>query len=251
MRGKTRVVHLSEIKTDAFVNRTVDEAWVNKLVSRWDPELMGIPVVASENGHYVVVDGQHRLAALREMAIGDPRVEVEVLEGKDKPGMAHDFIGRNTTRPVLPFDKFEKLVNSGDATANHIVSILKTCGLHLNRQARERAVGGVVALQGAYAKDGKGEILRLSLSTLRSAFGDGPESFNGNLILGLATFFQSYPDADQKRTVATLARSAGGASGLLGKGRTIREVYGHSVAHGVATAALNLYNRGLKHKLGE
>jgi hypothetical protein len=86
---------------------------------------------------------------------------------------------------------------------------------------------------------------------LQGAWGDEYTSFNTNLVRGLGSFLRTFPEADSKRLASNLAKSAGGASGLLGKGRTMREVNGGSVAAGVAEVILALYNRNLRNKLGE
>lgn len=241
-----RTVRLSEIKMDPFVNRKLDQNWVNKLVHDWNPAAFGVPVVAAYNGHYIWLDGQHRGAALAEMSPDDPRVDVEVHEGLTRQEMARLFVELNTDRGIRAFDKFEKLYNGGDPTAQQIVSIVQGHGLRVQLEAREGSISAVVALQRVFRWDGTGEILDATLLILNESFGPGWESFKGDLIVGVGLVLRHYPELSVRRLMKKLRESSGGASGLLGRGRTMRSIDGGTVANGVATAAVNLYNRGLR-----
>lgn len=243
-KTKTRVVRLSSIKTNPNVNRAVDKAWVNYLVKNWDESLMGTPQVAEENGHFIVLDGQHRLAAFGEQHADDPRVEVRVHEGMSKADMARAFVELNHGRAIKPFDKFVKLVFSGEPDAVAIEHNLHAHGLHLAQGHKPGAVSCVVALRRVHNFDHTGAVLSRVLDALTKAWGDDPIAFNGEIVTGLGLLFQRFPELNDKGLATGLAKSAGGASGLLGKGRSVREIQGGLVAGGIAEAARLIYNRG-------
>lgn len=250
-KPQVRTVRLSELKTDPVVNRDVDQNWVDKLVRNWHESAVGVPIVAAYNGYYIIIDGQHRIEALRQQTSNDLRIEVKVIEGLTLPEMARLFVELNDKRGIKAFTKFEKRVNGGDPDAVAIAAIVKRLGLRLLCEPHEGAVGAVVALEAVFHYDSSGEILEDTLLTLTAAFGKGWETYNGNLIRGVGQFYRRFPEARRDRTAKVLAKSSGDSYGLLGKGKTMRDVHGGSVGQGVATAILATYNRGMKHKLGE
>lgn len=244
-KSATRTVRLSEIGTDPNVNREIDQAWVNYLIKNWDQSLMGIPDVAANNGNYIVIDGQHRLAALAEQHADDPRVSVTVHEGLTRPEMARMFVELNKTRGVRAFDKFKKLVFSGDPDAVRIEGVLASYGLHLDLAPNEGAVGCVIALQKVYRLDvSTANILTRVFGILTKAWGKEPANFQGDIVAGTGLLIHRYPDLQDKALANVLAKAPGGPSGLIGKARTIREIQGGAIAGGVAEAERNLYNRG-------
>jgi hypothetical protein len=251
MKHRRRTVHLSEIKHDPAVNRPLDKAWVDRLVKNWRDESMGIPVLSDRGNYYVPLDGQHRIEALRQQTPLDRRLDAEVYSELTVEQEAALFLDLNFSRAVRPFDKFQKLVTSGDADACAIQSIVQEMGLRIESGARPAAVAAVVVLQRLFSWDRKGTLLRSVLETSKSTWGTDGSSFQGEILSGLGTFFRSFPDAEIARTRRVLAQAAGGASGLLGRGRTIREMRGGTIGGGVAEAIRALYNKGLRHKLGD
>lgn len=252
MRSKpaVRVVHLSELTTNPRVNRNVDQSWVDRLVKNWHEDAIGVPIVAAQNGHYIILDGQHRVEAKRQMTATDERIEVKVIDGLTVPEMARLFVELNEDRGIRAFTKFEKRVTAGDPDATAIAAICKRLGLRLIEGPGDGAINAVIALEAVYRYDAGGQFLQDTLVTLLGAFGKGWESFNGNLIRGIGQFYRRFPDADNGRTMKVLAQNAGGPYGLLGKGKTMKDVHGGSVAAGITEAVLALYNRRLRDKLG-
>jgi hypothetical protein len=249
MKYKVRIVRLSEIKSDPAVNRQLDDSWVSKLAANWDEAKAGMVVLSDRGAYFVPLDGQHRIEAMRQLTADDRRVEALVHEGLTLAQEAYLFLALNDDRPVRPFDKFEKLVTAEDSTACHIVAILDALALRVEMGSRAGAVGAVVALQRIYRWDPTGELLRSTLTVAKQAWGRDASSFYGDILSGIGLFLRAFPEVNTKRLSNVLARSANGVSGLIGKGRTLREMHGGTVAGGVAEAVQSLYNKGLKNKL--
>lgn len=244
-----KTVRLSELRTNPKVNRDIDQNWVDRLVKNWHAEAVGVPIVASQNGHYIILDGQHRVEALRQMHIEDRRLQVRVIEGLNISEMARLFVELNEDRGIPAYTKFEKRVTAGDPDASAIAGIVGRVGLILRNEPRDRNVGAVVALERVYRFDGTGSILEMALITTLGALGEGSENFNGNIIQGIGQFYRRFPTADQARLVTVLKKNGGGGYGLLGKGKSLREINGGSLAANITEVLIRLYNRGLKNKL--
>ena len=66
-RGWLREINLSRLTSGLPYQRVVDERKVNALVRQWDNLLMEPVVVSYRDGKYYLIDGQHRIAALRRI----------------------------------------------------------------------------------------------------------------------------------------------------------------------------------------
>ena len=87
-----------------------------------------------------------------------------------------------------------------------------------------------------------------------AAWGRDATSFGADIIGGVALFARTFPEVAMNgngngRLTKVLSRAAGGASGLVGKARTVREMEGGTVPGGVAKVIQHLYNKGLTNKL--
>ena len=252
MKKRIRIVRASEIKPDLQVNRPLDQAWVDKLVKNWNENALGTPVLSSRGTYFIPLDGQHRIEAIKQMTADDRRIECLVYEGLMLREEAWLFLKLNEDRPVLPFYRFERLVTAEDPDALAITHILKTLDLRLQTGSRASSVSAVVALQRIFRWDPSGDLLRVALTVPMAAWGRDATSFGADIIGGVALFARTFPEVAMNgnaRLTKVLSRSASGASGLVGKARTIREVEGGTVAGGVAKVIQHLYNKGLTNKL--
>lgn len=128
-----RLLPVGRLKVDHAYQRKLDEAWVAKLSDRWRPELAGVLLVSSrDNGEMVVLDGQHRLAAVRKLLAEHAEVSESVwaevyfhLSPEDEAAI---FMGRNTQKAVHIIDRFRARVAAGEPTAIRINQILKSHG---------------------------------------------------------------------------------------------------------------------------
>src|SRR3990167_4119708 len=86
--------------------RTLDEARVKKIVDNYDPHLIGTILVARRSdGSLWVIDGQHRVAALR--LLGHSVVLATVYADTTDAGEALLFVAANSNRgPPNQWEKF-------------------------------------------------------------------------------------------------------------------------------------------------
>jgi uncharacterized protein DUF6551 len=244
--GTTRTIRLADVVFVPEVNRDVDEKWVKYLVHNWDPTLLDIPKVAAENGHYIPIRGQHRLRALLEMTPGG-RVEAQVEEGLSRKEMARQF-AQEKVRGVRAFDRFVKLLYAGEPEHVRIGEIVTGAGCHLGLGGSDGAVSCVSTLQKLFSWDLSGAILERVFAILTAAWGHSATNFNGDLVQGVGELIRRFPDVNDIRVRGKLSALSGGALALLGRGRTVKEIQGGTVAGGVAEAVRQLYNRGLRTK---
>ncbi len=68
--ARLRWVPLERMKVNPLAQRDLNQARVSRLAACFDPEQMGAPTVSLRGGWYYLIDGQHRIAALK-LWLGD------------------------------------------------------------------------------------------------------------------------------------------------------------------------------------
>ena len=63
--GRLRWVPLAQMRINPLAQRDLNQAWVAKLAAGFDLEQIGAPVVSHRGGWYYLIDGQHRIEALK------------------------------------------------------------------------------------------------------------------------------------------------------------------------------------------
>lgn len=87
--------------------------------------------------------------------------------------------------------------------------------------------------------------LARTLTVIKQAWGASPAGFNGALLHGVGLVQLRYNGAIDQAALATkLAPIKGGAPGLLGNARALREMTGRPVHHCVASIVVDAYNKG-------
>src|SRR5438477_904506 len=114
--SKVRPVPLKMMRVPpaGVTQREFRKAHGDHLAANLDLNKLGFMIVNFRDGHYWVVDGQHRLYALLEFGFSpDDVVECEVYENLTDAEMADMFLGRSDVRLIGAFDKFLVAVTSG------------------------------------------------------------------------------------------------------------------------------------------
>ena len=72
--GKIQLIYSKHLHSGLPYQRPVRQAHVNRLIRKWDPKYLTPIEVSYRDGKYNVVNGQHRLAAMRKMNGGEDLV---------------------------------------------------------------------------------------------------------------------------------------------------------------------------------
>ena len=68
--GTERSIYTSRLTSGLAYQRPVDEKEVDRLIRDWDERLLDPVIVSFRDGKFYVIDGQHRIAAMRKMNNG-------------------------------------------------------------------------------------------------------------------------------------------------------------------------------------
>lgn len=259
--GATRVpgsqpiawLKIDDLDYDPEIQRPTDEKRADRIAADFDPDKFGVIAVwKRDDDHYVVVDGMHRVTALRAMGWNGQKIPCSVFEGISKAEAARLFLGRNDARSVRYIDKFLVRLVEGDPTACAVNSIVQAAGYIIDREHRDGVITAAKALEDIYVGRGqriKGEnpvALRRTLAVLTEAWGRTTDAVNGRVLLGVGAFFLRYDDAVDDARMAKKIAVVPGKDALIARGAGVRERHGGTIPAGIAHYLVDEYNRGLK-----
>lgn len=247
----TKWIPLNELSVDSTVQRPLDETRAERMAEALDLSLLGvIEVSARGNGSHHVMDGQHRVTALRLAGYHSELVECKVHNGLGESDEAARFIGLNTFRSPRAFDRFKVRIKAGDPVAVGVDRILMEFGWKLVAGSTDGCFTAVQAAERVYSGFGTSdkelgpENLRSALGVITEAWGRSPINANGHMVAGLGLFFARYgAQIDKPALVKRLAQYPGGADNYLGKARGIRDFRGGTLARCIAELTTDLYNK--------
>lgn len=241
--GRRAWVAITDTEVSPLAQREFKQWRVDHLVANFDPEQIGTPVVNHRDGKYFIIDGQHRIAAMRAVGWGDQSVECEVYEDLTEAQEAEMFLKRNDTLAVTAFDKFRISVRAGRRPEIDVERIIRDQGLRVARKG-PGAIRSPATLVKVYQNHG-GQVLTAAIGTAYAAYGDlGLES---RVIHGLGLMLSRYTDGtvDLERLATKLGELHLGVDGLIQAAWKIREKSGTAFTVSIAAAAVDAYNTGL------
>lgn len=192
-----------------------------------------------------IIDGQHRLKALLDHGFGEWLVEIKVhLDVQDDARASALFLKLNDRSPVSTYDKFKNELKSNHPVAVATLRIVKINGLEIDGSGADGIITCISTLKKVYKMD-EGETLTATLKMLLQAWGKTAASVEGKLVEGLGLVVSRYNSSiDTPSLVKKLAKYPGGASGLIGDARGIRNFRKTSLSRCVAERVIETYNGG-------
>jgi len=238
-------IPLVDIDFNELAQRSLKQSRVDELATEFDPEQVGFPTVNHRNERYFVVDGHHRIEALK-IWLGDDwerqQVQCQCYENLSEEEEAEVFLKLNNVLAVTAFDKFRIGVKAGRPEETEVERVVRQCMLRVSQDQGDGAIAAVGTLMKVYHRGGPQSLAR-TLLIIRDAYGDS--GLEAAVIDGIGLLCHRYNgDLDDGRLVDRLARAHGGVNGLLGKADVLRKQTGNMRAHCVAAAAVEINNGG-------
>jgi hypothetical protein len=250
-RKKPRIVPVRADRLTVVerVQRGLIPARAKALAGKLDLDALGIFTVSERNdGQLVVLDGQHRLEALLIHDMGEWEVTCHIYRGLSEAQEAALFRRLNDTRKITPFDDFDKGLVEGDPEALAINAICQKHGLQVTHYGADGHITCIQKLRQLYVSSNglpSGAILDDALGLVLEAWGVHYPAVEKSILGGVAIVLSAYgKEIDRGKLVEKLAKEKGGASGLLGRARMLREIRTTSVERLVASVIVGTYNKG-------
>lgn len=246
--SKVYLVPLAKMRvpTAGIAQREFRPAWGTKLAKNLELASLGLVVLNLRDGIFWIIDGQHRIYALRENGFKEDSLECEVFENLTDEEMAAIFVARNTRKAVHALDHFLVSCTAGDPRALSIRRAVESNGSRIGRNKNAGDVTCVNALASVY--DAAGEVvLGQVVRTLRGAFHGDAWGFDRLLVEGLGQVFNRYNGhTNEKALIESLSNVQHGARTLIRRAQSQRERTGNALTLCVAAAIVDVYNKHMK-----
>lgn len=188
-----RQVYVNNLKTDMSYQSPVSDAQVRKIIKNFDPhKLHTIVVNKREDGSLYIIDGQHRVEALKDLGI--PMIDATVHEGLTVSEEAEMYYGINDRPAKSPNSKGKSSLKFGDVSAIQIDEAVTNVGLKIDYDKKLKTDGYITAyaaLQSIHKKYGQ-DLLEITLEVIKRAYGTERKHYQAFIMKGLADFIATY-----------------------------------------------------------
>jgi hypothetical protein len=220
----------------------INQARVDHIASELDLEQIGNPAVSDRGDYFIVLDGMHRIEALKQHGYGDQQIQCWTYTNLSEEEEAEIFLKLNDTLRVSAFDKFQASVRAGRPTESDVERIVRRAGLTVARTKDDGAVGCVGTLIKVYKRSGSENLAR-TLHIVRDAYGTA--GMDQHVSDGLGLLCQRFNgQLDPAIAIGRLSSVHGGVDGLLGRARAAHKQRLGSLPHCVAASAVEIINAG-------
>lgn len=248
-----KVVELDLIDIPEEYQRTFDSNRSARMAEQFEPAICGTLLVNRRGDRYVVVDGQHRLAAMR--LCGYQAWPCVVADAETIESEARQFAQTNTSQKRLTaWAIFRARLVGNDPIVTGIKAVCDSLGITISdsSHASGRSTRAVAALERVFRSGGADHLANV----IRIASSSWPgRNLDQDILLGLSSFLVYYEDDqnfDRERAIEKFSRlsleevrqrarvlspSSGNSGARLGDSRTT-----FGVAPGVVRALVEAYN---------
>lgn len=245
-KASTEWVHVKRMKVTPAAQRKFNAGDAADIAKNFDLEALGYPVVNFRTGNgddpniAWIVDGQHRVGALRIMGWDDQMIECEVYRGLTEAQEADLFLRRDRRRAVPPVDKFRIATTAGWPDETAITKILDSLDLRVGYGVgRVQAATTLLKIYRTYGPD----VLGRALLLLRESF--GVEGMSAATIEGMALVVHRYGNTlATDRAVSQLRSIKTGVDGLIQKSNSFHLTTGSAKPVCMAGAIVDKINAG-------
>lgn len=228
-----------------------NKAWGDEIARNLDPDQLGFPVLNHRDGVFWIVDGQHRIYALKTHGFTEDKDSwpCEVFENLTDAEMAELFLTRNNGKHVTTFDRFTVACTADRPLELAIRRIIEAHGLKISRRKEEGCIGAVSALRRVVDRPNGEVVLGQVVRTLRDAFASQPSAFDGHLIEALGNIYGRYNgNVDEKTMTRQLSATPQGVTGIHHRAESQRERTGNQKVPCIAAAIVDIYNKAADRK---
>ncbi len=183
-------VPLERIVTEQY-QRVLNMKNVAGIVKNFDPAKLGVLVVSHRaDGTYAVLDGQHRLTALRRL--GYDATNCIVLEGMTIRQEADYFRRQNENKQSLRInDTFNASLWAEDAESLRIKALMDKYGFRHGKSGQPMCICAIGALQRILRRFGD-KTLELTLACIAATWPHDSTILRGEMLAGLGEFWRRY-----------------------------------------------------------
>ena len=241
------MVKVSDLLIDYSYQRNPIGKKVNKIAKNFDPDLLGVIICSMrESGVLAVIDGSHRVHALRQKQMNDAVLNALVyfdLKIEDEAKI-FSLLNQEHTKPN-PAEIFKAGIVAGDEETIIINRIFTNLGLNIGVGPGENKVRAISTVKRVYRNAGE-KVLQDTLYTIKSAYGDSSSTMRDVLISAVAIVYNRYGDnVEVSRMIATLQKF-GNPNSLIANAKSMMSNQNQVTSTALPYLIVNAYNQRLK-----
>ena len=237
----------------AEYQRSSEPANYKRIADDYDPDIFGVVVVSHRDNKYWIVDGAHRIKALKRLNYD--KAMCQIMRGLTYEEEADKFLKLNTLRKSLNANqKFVGAVDAKRTVAVDVANILKEYGYKYAKDPSGRSsntIAAVSACQRIYKKAGHigfAQVLRI----LRETWNGDASSLSVQMLSGLGTFIKLYADEFNEKILINGLKELNPSeieAEAFGKISSIKALRSDSACEHVSKIMWQIYNKRAKTKL--
>ena len=247
------IVKISDLTIDYTYQRQPIMKKVNKIAKSFDPDILGVIICSMrEDGSIAVIDGSHRVHALRMKGLNDSTVNALVYFSLTIQEEAKIFamLNQEHTKPNTT-DIFKAGIVSGDEETIAISKILNSLGLIIGVGPGDNKVRAISTIRRVYRNAGE-KVLRDTLYTIKSAYGDSSSTMRDVLISAVAIIYNRYGAKVEVSRMITTLQKFGNPNTLIANAKSIGVNASSVTASALPFVIVNGYNQRLtKNRLSD
>jgi hypothetical protein len=181
-----------EILSIEEYQRTMQPSRIKKIVKEFDGKRLGVLTVSFRNGKHSVIDGQHRLMALRVM--NTEYAMCEVHRGLSYEEEAEMFFKQGDNRKNISVgERMRAQIEANDEYSMGLKKAIESCGFKVSyHSAKSRnalsALSTLVRIDKAYGRDILLRTLRLIIKTWDGVI----EAGDARILMGVSMFVKEF-----------------------------------------------------------
>ncbi len=242
---------IGEFTIHPKIQRKFDQAHCNHLMSTFNIDaLPPIAVVPRPKGGYWVIDGQHSLAAAKEVLSLDAKQQLfcRVYHAESEADAANLCLALNDRKAWRTLQRFGQRITAKDPVALALVKIAGEFGYRVEDMGKMRGyITAVAALERIYKMDQGGHLWQ-TLHFVTEAWGNkDPDGVSANVLHGVTAVIKRDGKGIDKNFAHKLTKSLS-SQRLIGDARALSRIHRCSVPQAIAVRLVQEYN--VKRKTG-
>jgi hypothetical protein len=247
MKPKYLKINSRDLMIPDHAQRKFNQRHGDKLAADWDMGKFKPLDVSFRDGKYWVIDGQHRLYAMKKRKGGDCTILCYVHYGMTIQDEAEFFLDQlKNTKTILTTDRMRIRFTIGDETVIGMVRGAEKAGFIVdfsNHKANGR-ITALAALEAVYNAISHEEYIKM-LTVLKKAYNGRVDSVCREMLLGMGLFFNKYYGQFDPNALANTLKTSTTPTDILVEGHSYDARHGDGKLYRgkpYARAILNVYN---------
>lgn len=240
-------VPIEKLLVDLEYQRSLNYGRAKKIAKEFNPVGVGaILVHKRSDGIYFVLDGQHRIAAMK--ILGFTKVGCDVYEGMTAQEEAQAFEFYQAGKPQNRLQRFKSSIAGGNEMSITIKNIVARLGHQIDMESTGNGIKSYATIEKIYKESGANGLVAV-LTLINKIFPGEKNAVCKNMMQGMYLFLRAHHGAFDEKTLIRKLKSAS-VSGVLSQARMLASANRCPEYKGVKMAITNIYDHGRQEKLG-